>query len=266
LLELLVVIAIIAVLASLIFPALSKAKYRAKNVVCRNNLHQQGLALSIYVNDFQVFPLFENFDDAGAVTYWWSFLGLPMPIPQGSGRGGGKPVMLRHLGGVFWCPLNVGCEIRSSDLNGRSFAGVFFPSTSYGYNGFGVGLSSTGLGGQSFGRADNSQTPTREAAIRVPSDMLALGDDFVRSPHAKTDGGQNSEGEISPTDNYVLETMTPYKVQSSFKNHRGKFNRLLSDGHLEVEDMRGQFSPSDDYLRRWNTDNEPHRDLWQTAN
>lgn len=74
LIELLIVIAVIAILAAMLLPALRRARLKAYEIECRNNLRQQGNMIVNYSAEFNGWapPLLN--DDTGSIKLWSSFI------------------------------------------------------------------------------------------------------------------------------------------------------------------------------------------------
>src|SRR4030042_5322247 len=69
LIELLVVIAIIAILMAILMPALQRVKEQAREITCRANLRQYGIAQTLYLDD----------NDSRYPSAWISLVGTEYP-------------------------------------------------------------------------------------------------------------------------------------------------------------------------------------------
>lgn len=121
LIELLVVIAVIGILSALVLPALSRAKGKAKQTTCLNNLKQVGMAIRLYADDCA---------DSLPV------LSAPNPYPNGVGAFY-KQLVKGYLGLTGPASSNETVFICPSDQIIHIPAGHAF--TSYTFNGYEVG-------------------------------------------------------------------------------------------------------------------------------
>lgn len=238
LVELLVVVAIIGVLASLLLSSLSRAKSGAHGAKCKSNLRQIGIANSLYLGDYNSLPKFFGINQGNA-EFWADML-----LPYSASRWHDP---------LYKCP-----GYPKTNSAAKANHGFFImPIGSYDMNAEGTAFAVSPLG---LGWIEDAATfrAVRESEVVAPANAILYGDSMI------------FVGEI-PAYSQLQYSQYPRGTTSRLlqaqlveaKRHNGLFTIAYMDGHVEHMKTNALFGKTDAIARKWNRDDQPHRESWR---
>ncbi len=138
LIELLLVITIIVILASMLFPALSGARGKARQMTCSSNMRQLGHAAGMYSNDFNDWCVTSGYSWLPSAKRYWNSM------------------LVRELGYTKWSSSI--CSLNKLPLYGDYDSGYGLNASTFGFGCFSAN-GNTGMAKSSiisaFGRASS---------------------------------------------------------------------------------------------------------------
>ena len=246
LIELLVVIAIIAVLISLLLPAVQSAREAARRIQCTNNLKQLGLAFANYENTNSMWCM-------GAMT-WGSgnsaYAGNPMGDPSGNNRPinglNWVALILPYLEqGPIYSSINFSTgtsgNIQAMATVWYTRLGVFSCPSDGDQEGFRNSGSGNGDGQDISGASPPFPpgNPTGTPLVPVSDYLVSYGDNYA--------SGCNTPGVIFPTESdYRLFPPAPGQSWIGWPGEQGTMlNVQCGVGGANVGALRGMFDVND---------------------
>lgn len=242
LVELLVVIGIIALLISILLPALNRARESANRIACASNMRQIGVMMFMYHQEYRVFPAAAFTEPVGGTATRWiswddqmnKYLGINDPHDWNDYGRNLTSALERGENRLLICPNDnllprtrpvQNPNIPLEALGRRSYAMVFGGS----WQGQAV---APGTGHKVWNTGSNF-TPRwfRMTDIRAASDTFLLAE-FVTDTNIR--GSNNGAAVLNPA--WQLNPPTSEaSVGLTFNLHRanGRTNYLFADGHVQ---------------------------------
>ena len=212
LIELLVVIAIIAILASMLLPALSQAREKARSANCTANLKQIGLAQFMYKDDYNqtYVPVYDDHDGYPAGRVIWAERIFPYVKEKG----------------VFACP-----SVPSIDMTSDRMM----------WTRYNMPMSHVFNEGWQPGRANS------EVLFKHPSTTIMLTEsNNAWYQHYCAKHGDGTAG-VDGSGNFRI---LGHLNETTYPIHNEGCNVLWIDGHVEAKKIRNLADPGVEYWDR----------------